>query len=633
MKLYRILIIPFLLGFNSLNAQSLSEKMAKTMMETHVDSIAYFKEGGNARWNYEQGILLKAIEELWYKTADPKYFEYVQKHIDRYVINDGKIQTYEFSKFNSDLITPGRTLLTLYKQTLNNKEKYRIAADTLYKQIQTQPRTKQGGFWHKDIYPNQMWLDGLYMVEPFYAEYAAMFNKSKDFDDIINQFVWMEQNGMDPKTGLLYHGYDESRVQKWSNPETGRSPHVWTRAMGWYLMALVDVLDYIPEDYPKRNKLIGILNRSISSIMKYQDPASGCWWDITDLGTRKGNYLEASGSCMVVYSAAKAMRKGYIPMEFAVQTNKAWAGIQKEFVSKDAKGDIHLEKTVLVSGLGGKPYRDGSFEYYMSEKLRQDDLKGVGPYIFAALEMEKMSDLNLAQGKVVGIDNYFNCEYRSNWNKSIEKFHYTWDDTQHSGFLWWANIFKDYGAKLTTINNPPTVSNLKGLDVYIIVDPDTKKETESPNFVNPSHINAIKNWVNNGGTLILMANDTSNCEIPKFNELAKVFGIEFSLKSINMVQGNNFEQGLVNIPPNSLVFPNTKAVYVKELVTLNIKPNVKKVATKSSDVIMASVAYGKGKVFVIGDPWLYNEYVDGRKIPMSFQNFNAAKDLAKWSLK
>jgi unsaturated rhamnogalacturonyl hydrolase len=614
-------------------AQSLSEKMAKTMMNTHVDSIAYFKEGGNARWNYEQGILLKAIEGLWYKTANPIYFDYVQKHIDKYVTNEGKILSYEFHKFNSDLITPGRTLLTLHKQSLPNKEKYRIAADTLYKQIKSQPRTKQGGFWHKDIYPNQMWLDGLYMVEPFYAEYASMYNKSEDFDDIINQFVWMEQNGMDPKTGLLYHGFDESRVQKWSNPATGRSPHVWTRAMGWYLMALVDVLDYIPDSHPRKSKLIGILNRSIQTVMKYQDSKSSCWYDITDLAERKGNYLEASGTCMIVYAAAKALRLQYIPNEFASQTEKAWAGIQKEFVSTDSKGGIHLEKTVSVSGLGGKPYRDGSFEYYMSEKLRQDDLKGVGPYIFAALEMEKRPNLNIAKGKKVGIDNYFNCEYRTSWNKTIEKFHYTWEDTQHSGFLWWANIFKDYGAKISTINNPPTDKNLEDLNVYIIVDPDTKKETEAPNFVSNSHISAIKNWVSKGGTLVLMANDTSNCEIPRFNELAKVFGIEFSLKSINMVQGNNFEQGLVNIPPNSAIFPNTKSVYVKELVTLLVKPTVNKVVSKGQDVIMASTAFGKGKVFVIGDPWLYNEYVDGRKIPMLYQNFNAAKDLAVWALK
>ncbi|WP_420146723.1 glycoside hydrolase family 88 protein [Spirosoma sp.] len=610
-----------------------SQKMTATIMATYPDSIMY-KGGRVAHWDYEMGLVLHAITQVWYRTGDARYFNYVKKQMDRYVNDDGTIRTYDLSKYNIDFITPGRSLLMLYQQTLPNKEKYRKAADLLRKQLAEQPRTKEGGFWHKQIYPYQMWLDGLYMAEPFYAEYTELFDPNgKDFDDIVNQFVWMEKNSRDAKTGLLYHGWDESRQQKWANPQSGKSPNFWSRAMGWYAMALVDVLDYMPATHPRRGELVTILQRFMPAVVKYQDPASGCWYQVTDRMGDKGNYLEASGTSMFVYALAKGVRMGYLPQSMLPAAKKGFDGMLKNFITTDSEKLVHLEKTVLVGGLGGNPYRDGSYEYYLSEKIRQDDLKGVGPFIMASVEMEIAEENGLGKGRTVAVDNYFNHEFRKDHNGQQEPFHYVWEDRQHSGFWLWGTTFRDLGAKTTTLATAPTAASLKNVNVYIIVDPDTPKETPKPNYISEADTKAISDWVKAGGVLVLMANDTSNCEHTHLNQLAAQFGMQFLPKNINMVKGDQYEQGRVDIPAGNEVFPNTKAVYIKELAPVGLKAPAKAVVTKDKDVIIATAKVGKGMVFAVGDPWLYNEYTDGRKIPATYQNFQAGKDLATWLLK
>ena len=634
------ILIGFLLVHHLLLAQSVtnqpwSQRMAATVMATHPDSIAYSKEGKDARWEYEMGVVLQGIEQVWYRTADGRYFKYIQKNMDRYVQPDGSIRTYKLDEFNIDYVTPGRSLLMLAQQSLPGNAKYRKAADLLRQQLAQQPRTKEGGFWHKKRYPYQMWLDGLYMAEPFYAEYTRLYGSPNDYDDIVNQFVWMENHTRDAKTGLLYHGWDESRTQKWANPKTGQSPNFWSRAMGWYVMALVDVLDFVPETYPRRGELVTILQRTLPAIINYQDPKSGCWFQVTDRLTGKGNYLEASGTGMFVYALAKGIRMGYLPASMLKAAQKGYAGMLKNFISTDASGQIHLEKTVLVGGLGGSPYRDGSYEYYLSEPLRQDDLKGVGPFIMASVEMEIAGENGIGKGKIVAVDNYFNHEFRKGATRADgsaeqEIFHYTWDDHMHSGFLWWGTIFRNLGAKTATVSSPPTATSLKGVDVYIIVDPDTPKETPTPNYINETDINAITNWVGAGGTLVMMANDTANCEHQHFNQLAARFGMQFLPKNRNQVQGTNWEQGTINLTPDAGVFPKTRTVYIKELAPIAVNAPAKAVVTDSGDVIVAVASVGKGRVLAAGDPWLYNEYVDGRRIPAKYANFQAAKELAAW---
>ena len=479
-----------------------------------------------------------------------------------------------------------------------------------------------------------MWLDGLYMAEPFAAEYSILFNHPEHFDDIAKQFELIEQNAVDEKTGLVYHGYDESKEQPWADKKTGRSPNFWSRAIGWYAVALVEVLDYFPENHPKRPELIGYLKKLAPVLTKYQDKSSGVWYQMIDQGARKGNYFEASASCMFVYALAKGSRMGYIPASFAADAKRGYAGIIKNFIEKEADGSISINKTVSVGGLGGIPYRDGTYEYYLSEPIRKNDLKGIGPFIFASVEIEIAAENAVGKGKTVAVDNYFNHEFRKNAAGQNEPFHYTWEDRQHSGFWLWGNTYRELGAKTTTISAAPSAANLKGVDVYIIVDPDTKKETAVPNFIQANDIAAIEKWVKAGGVLMLMANDTSNCEIPHFNQLAKVFGIQFTNKNRNMVQGLQFEQGKLLIPAdNKAIFKSANKIYIKELSPLALTGPAKSGLTDDGDVIFGIAKYGKGTVFAVGDPWLYNEYLDGRRIDTSFENFEAGKNLAEWLLK
>ncbi|NIG55522.1 glycoside hydrolase family 105 protein [Chitinophaga sp. Cy-1792] len=368
-------------------AQSGAAGMAATCMRIWKDSLSV-TPGVPVRWSYDEGVVLEGFTGLYKRTSDPKYMAYIKKSMDLFVDESGHIRTYKLQDYNIDNVKNGRVLLTLYKETKDPK--YKLAADQLREQLRGQPRTHDGGFWHKQRYPWQMWLDGLYMGEPFYAEYAAMTGENSAFDDITRQFVLMEQHARDAKTGLLYHGWDESREQKWADKSTGQSPNFWGRAMGWYAMALVDALEYYPKNHPGRDSLIQILKRTAVAVKTYQDPATGCWFQVLDKKDGKGNYVESSGSCMFVYALAKGVRLGYLPDSYKAVVKKGYSGIQQQFIHKNPEGDLRLSGTVSVAGLGGNPYRDGSYEYYLSEKVIDNDAKGVGAYILASNEVELM---------------------------------------------------------------------------------------------------------------------------------------------------------------------------------------------------------------------------------------------------
>nr|WP_255563644.1 glycoside hydrolase family 88 protein [Mucilaginibacter rivuli] len=342
-----------------------------------------------ANWNYEIGVVLAGFESLWKATGDKTYVDYSKHIIDHFIAPDGTIRTYVQDEYNSDNIPSGRVLLFL--NDLHKEQRYKTAIKTLRDQIAWQPRNQAGGFWHKLKYPSQMWLDGLYMVEPFYAGYAKRNNEPQDYNDIINQFVTMEKYSRDAKTGLLYHGWDESRLQKWANPKTGLSPEFWSRSMGWYIMALVDVLDDLPANHPRRHELISILNRLSAAIIKFQDKPSGVWWQVTNKAGQPGNYLESSATAMFVYGLAKAENKGYINAGYVPVIRKAYKGMIKEFVEQDKQGNYHYMRAVAGAGLGGTPYRDGTYDYYVKEPKRDDDLKAIGPFIQACIEVDKLN--------------------------------------------------------------------------------------------------------------------------------------------------------------------------------------------------------------------------------------------------
>ena len=388
-KLTLLLILLF--GCNKTGSESVAnsdittKKIFDSFIILHPDTVAYKSEVKSYKWNYEQGLILEAFYRMWKLSGDEKYFYYIKNNLDYYVESDGNIKTYDIEDFNLDNIAPGRQLLHLYSFT--KEKKYKLAADLLINQLQNQPRTNDGGFWHKQRYHYQMWLDGLYMAEPFYTQYAAMFDKSEYFDDVAKQFLLIKKHLKDEKTGLYYHGYDESREQNWADPKSGHSPNFWGRSIGWFMMALVDVLDYFPVDHPKRKEIKNIFTELSKSLLNFRDQKTKLWYQVVDKGDRKGNYIETSSSLMFIYSFAKGANKKYLPEEYLQYAKDSFQPLIENFITTDESDFLYLHNTVSVGGLGGNPYRDGSFEYYISEPIRINDFKGYGPLMLAAIEL------------------------------------------------------------------------------------------------------------------------------------------------------------------------------------------------------------------------------------------------------
>ena len=365
-----------------------SVRMAEAQMTRLGDRLAW-KEQGGGKWDYTAGLFTLSLLKLNEHVANPAYVEFTKSAIGSFINSEGQIQGYKLEDYNIDNINPGKTVLALYQ--LTKDEKYRKAAALLRKQLDTHPRTSEGGFWHKQRYPSQMWLDGLYMGSPFYAEYGKLFNEPAAFDDVARQIRLVASHTYDPNTGLFYHGWDESKQQDWANKKTGTSPNFWGRALGWYAMALVDVLDFLPANHPARGEIITTLKKVCDGVVKYQDPNSGLWYQVLDQGKREGNYLEATASCMFVYTMAKAMNHGYLPRDYLPATVKGYKGIVEKLIKTDDKGQVNLTQCCSVAGLGYG--RDGSYAYYLKEPVVLNDLKGVGPFILGGIEMQELLGL------------------------------------------------------------------------------------------------------------------------------------------------------------------------------------------------------------------------------------------------
>ena len=370
-----------------LSLEVVRSEMARCPEATYLDG-----QEGKLKWNYTTGLELKAFLDVYCHSerGEESILSYVDAWYDAIIDSTGTIYKYKKSNYSTDHICPGRTLFQLYD--IVGKEKYRAAMDTLYSQLQSQPRTPEGNFWHKAVYPNQVWLDGLYMAQPFYAEYTTRYvadslQREKNYGDIVLQFATVYNHTFDPTSGLLRHAWDSSHQMFWCNPETGQSDHAWGRAMGWYAMALVDVIEIIP-DGAYKDTLIGILNNLYQVLPVYANPETGMWYQVLDSPNREGNYLEATCSAMFVYTWLKGCRLGVLRnLEEAV---KAYESLLSTFVSTDEEGLVNLNHCCEVAGLGGKDNRRGDYDYYINEKVRSNDPKGIGPLIWAALEYEKL---------------------------------------------------------------------------------------------------------------------------------------------------------------------------------------------------------------------------------------------------
>ncbi|MDB4582397.1 glycoside hydrolase family 88 protein [Draconibacterium sp.] len=351
---------------------------------TRYDSLIYYN-GNKPKYEYDYAFLGSTIDKLG--DINPKYSDYMKSYIDYFVQDDGTINGHKLTDYNIDRIRPGLNMLNLYERT--GDEKYKTAIETLVQQMENQPRTNSGGFWHKKIYPYQMWLDGLYMASPFLARYAHDFNQPLWFDEVAFQLKEVYKKTLDAETGLVYHAWDESREQRWCNPENGQSKHFWSRATGWYMMALVDVLDYLPVDHKERETVISILNNLSEALLMVRDQKTGLWYQVLDQGEREGNYLEASGTAMFIYAFAKGAKKGYLDKKYLEIAGTAFDSMVENMVKTGDDGLPVLTNTCGACGLGGNPYREGDYAYYVTEKQIDNDQKGVAPFILAAIELNK----------------------------------------------------------------------------------------------------------------------------------------------------------------------------------------------------------------------------------------------------
>lgn len=355
------------------------------------------------RWNYAVGIELEGLFDTYRVHGDDSILNYLHTYLQKMIDEHGNVVGYDYDAFNLDNVRPAKFILRM--QQFGTREGEKKALKTLMKQLLHQPRTGEGVFWHKAIYANQVWLDGIFMGLPFYCDYALKNYSARKacriLDDAVNQMMQTDRRTYDEKTGLWKHAWDETHKQFWANPHTGQSRHTWARALGWYVMAMTECLDVMPDDYPRKAEVVALLQKAMQAVVKHQDKKSGVWLDVLDVKHPK-NYLESTASCMFAYVLLKGSRMGWLDSSFNEAGKRAYEGVLKHFIRVNKDLTISLTDCCSVSGLGpGKgPFvpagkenykRDGSFDYYMSEPIRDNDAKGIGPFIWASLEMERLN--------------------------------------------------------------------------------------------------------------------------------------------------------------------------------------------------------------------------------------------------
>ena len=549
--LFYLFVLIANMQFAIAQSKSLAAEAAATAMTTLWNESFSVDAGKPVKWTYDQSLVLHGIERLWIQTANPEYFSFLQKSMELYKAQD----------YNRDNVLFGRILLTLYNVT--GQVQYYKAASLLRDQLKGQMLAKEGK---------------LYMEQPFYAAYAKQFHEPEAFDEIANQFIWMEKHARDAKSGIA----------------------------GSYEMALVDVLENFPAMHPKRDTLIAILKRVADAINKAQNPLTGLWYDALNIPKQNENDLECKASAMFVCAIAKAVRLGLLPTRYLVVSTKGYNGIVKQYIKKEGKGSANLKESLIA------------------------DSKGIGAFIQAANEMEWHATLKLGKKQVFLLDDYYNAEKKKDIKGVEYAYHYKWPEMYNNGFSFLGNVITSNGLQTKTLSEAPTVSNLKDASIYMIVDPDNITDNPTPNYMNDKDAQEIYNWVKAGGVLVLFHNDKPNADFAAFNKLSDLFGIHFNEDTYNRVVGKDYEGGKIDVPTKHQILKNVQTIYQKEVCSITAKAPAKSVLTKGDLVVFATAKIGKGTVFATGDPWLYNEYTDGRMLPAMYQNAEAANDLVKW---
>ena len=549
--LFYLFVVMANMQFAIAQGKSLAAEAAATVMSNLWKDSVVIDTSKSSKWTYDQSLVLHGIERLWIQTANPEYFSFLQKSMELYKAQD----------YNRDNVLFGRILLTLYNVT--GQVQYYKAASLLREQLKVQMLAKKGK---------------LYMEQPFYAAYAKQFHETEAFDEIANQFIWMERNARDAKSGIA----------------------------GSYEMALVDVLENFPVIHPKRDELVTILKKLAETQKNEQDPSTGLWYNILNSPNEKGNYLDASSSAMFVCATAKAVRLGLLPSSYLAVSAKGYNGIIKKFIKKDDKGRANLNESLI------------------------GDPKGIGAFIQAANEMEWHTAPKLGKKQVFLLDDYYNAEKKKDIRGVEYAYHYKWPEMYNNGFSFLGNVVTSNGLQTKTLSEAPTVSNLKDASIYMIVDADNITDNPTPNYMSDKDAQEIYNWVKAGGVLVLFHNDKPNADFTSFNKLSVLFGIHFNEDTHNRVVGKDYEGGKIVVPAGNQILKNVQTIYQKEVCSITVKAPAQPVLTKGDLVVFATAKIGKGTVFATGDPWLYNEYTDGRMLPSMYQNAEAANDLVKW---
>lgn len=371
---------------------SWSDKIISSTMQVYPDPVQMAMYAPE-RWNYEYGFFLNAVFVRWEETKNEAYLNYIKQWVDHFIDENGKLDSLQYKplEYKLDDILPGRLFISLYEVT--KEEKYRNAANQLRDHLASQPKTSDGGYWHKQVYPSQMWLDGIYMGDLFSLQYGNTFDSGQWIDEAIHQIELIAKHTTDTTTGLMYHGWDESKNDVWAHPVKGTSPEFWGRAIGWYMMALVESLDYIPADHPKRAEVVQLFQQLAASVLKYQDAKNKLWYQVVDKGSVAGNWIETSSSAMFTYAFAKGHRLGYLDASYYEAAQAAYSALLQDYVVFDDAGILYLNRTVKIGTLNPKNSK-GDFDYYVTTECRINDYKGLAALLYASIELDRKVEKN-----------------------------------------------------------------------------------------------------------------------------------------------------------------------------------------------------------------------------------------------
>jgi len=526
------------------------------------------------------GILLQGMDAVWLNTADARYFDYIKTSIDQLVRSDGSIRTLDVQQNHLENIALGKQFLLLYGVTGN--ERYLKAAILLFQQLAQQRRNLSGANSRQND-PKLAHLEGLHFADPFYAEYASISHHPEAFNDITQQFALTHEHAGDAK----------ARRQ------------LLKTTVASDMKALVDTLDYFPKRDVGRAQLITLLQEDAAAVARYQDGATGLWSQVIDKPRAKENLPEGSASCLFVYALAKGVRRGYLPSSYGANAERGYNGILRRFINRSNSID---------------------------QETHDNNPTAVGAFLLASVEMENAQNARLGRGDTVAVDAWFNSQKRTDAFGRQVYFHYKWDDLSNNGFSLLGNLFKNFGADTETIYTEPRFETLRRAQVFIIASPDIPVKNPNPHYMQANDAAEIARWVKAGGVLVMLENDPANADIDHLNLLAEKFGIHYNDIVRNHVDGSRWEMGKISIDAGGTIFNDPHTIYMKDTCTISVTPPAVAELRVQDDIFMAIAKYGKGMVFATVDPWLYNEYTDGRKLPAEYDNYAAGKELVRWIL-